>query len=355
MLKPTQNKIASRTLRLAGVLFLCASLTACTAGSAAGGIFSFDIMGFLSSITSRYTTDNYTSTTSASTVESSSTATASSITVVTTLQYLPTQGEEEDTAQSVSEAAWVDYTSADQGYVMVQYLGEHTGQVKLQITGPTSLTYTFDLTAGAGFEVFPLTEGTGDYTLNIYEQDSGTSYYLVDSITFAAAPVDDFVAYLYPNQYVNYTQGSDAQALSIEAATGAVDELDLVAQIYGAVMDAVDYDYDLAELIASGGLSSYIPDLDSVIATEAGICFDYASLMVAMLRMQEVPAKLVIGYAGEAYHAWINVYTEEDGWIDSAIYFDGETWVLMDPTFADTSGSNDYVGDGESYTAKYVY
>ncbi len=328
MLRQSHANSARNALYSAGLILLCACVTACSSA----------------------VENNH-----ASTSNTASDATAVAIPAVTTLQYLPTQGEEEDPNQSQSEAAWVDYTSADQGYVMVQYLGSHTGQIKLQITSPTSLTYTYDLTAGAGFEVFPLTGGAGDYTLNIYEQDSGTSYYLVDSVTFTAAPVDEFVAYLYPNQFVNYTQGSDAQALSIEAATGATDELAVVAQIYGAVMEAVDYDYDLANLIASGGLSSYVPDLDTVIETQAGICFDYASLMVAMLRMQEIPAKLVIGYAGEAYHAWISVYTEADGWVDSVIYFDGEAWVLMDPTFADTSGSNDYVGDGTNYTEKYVY
>ena len=51
-----------------------------------------------------------------------------------------------------------------------------------------------------------------------------------------------------------------------------------------------------------------------------GICFDYAALMTAMLRSQDIPTKLVVGYTGNLYHAWINVYLEGQGWVDNIIY-----------------------------------
>lgn len=54
--------------------------------------------------------------------------------------------------------------------------------------------------------------------------------------------------------------------------------------------------------------------------------------MTAMLRSQDIPTKLVVGYTGNLYHAWINVYLEGQGWVDNIIYFDGTSWKLMDPT-----------------------
>ena len=76
--------------------------------------------------------------------------------------------------------------------------------------------------------------------------------------------------------------------------------------------------------------------------------------MTGMLRSQGIPCKLVIGYAGTVYHAWISVWSEDTGWIDSAIYFNGTTWQRMDPTFASTGGG---VFDPNSitYTTKYIY
>ena len=89
-----------------------------------------------------------------------------------------------------------------------------------------------------------------------------------------------------------------------------------------------------------------------------GICFDYASLMAGLLRSQGIPTKLVVGYSGTAYHAWISVYLDEAGWVDNIIEFDGSSWSLMDPTLAacnDSSSVKEYIGDGSNYTEKFSY
>lgn len=88
----------------------------------------------------------------------------------------------------------------------------------------------------------------------------------------------------------------------------------------------IQYDFDKAASVQSG----YLPDIDETLNTKKGICFDYAALMTAMLRVQRIPTKLVVGYAGELYHAWISVYLDGVGWIDNIIYFDGKDWVRMD-------------------------
>ena len=81
--------------------------------------------------------------------------------------------------------------------------------------------------------------------------------------------------------------------------------------------------------------------------------------MTGMLRSRGIPCKLVVGYAGTAYHAWINVWVEGSGWVDGVIWFDGTSWQRMDPTFASSGNSSQsilaYIGDGANYTAKYFY
>ena len=136
---------------------------------------------------------------------------------------------------------------------------------------------------------------------------------------------------------------------------GKTTELEKVQAIYEYVIHALAYDTSLASTVQTG----YLPDLDAVLEAKKGICFDYAALMTGMLRSQSIPCKLVVGYAGEAYHAWISVYTEKDGWIDNVIYFDGATWKRMDPTFASSGEQSDeimkYIGDGTNYIDKYLY
>ena len=93
-------------------------------------------------------------------------------------------------------------------------------------------------------------------------------------------------------------------------------------------------------------------------STGKGICFDYASLMTAMLRSQGIPTRLEIGYSGEAYHAWISVYLKEAGWVDNIIEFDGTNWTLMDPTLGASNNKKSvekYIGDGSNYVVKYSY
>lgn len=143
--------------------------------------------------------------------------------------------------------------------------------------------------------------------------------------------------------------------MAAELTAGMTDNLEKVKTIYDYVVQNISYDRLLAEKVQSG----YLPDIDQVLAKKKGICFDYAALMSAMLRSQEVPTKLVVGYTGSVYQAWINVYSEEEGWIDAAIYFDGQEWKLMDPTFASSNNSSQaimkYIGNGANYQGKYLY
>ena len=112
---------------------------------------------------------------------------------------------------------------------------------------------------------------------------------------------------------------------------------------------------ELAKTVKSG----YLPVLDAVLEKKSGICFDYAALMTGMLRSQGIPCKLVVGYAGQAYHAWISVWSEETGWVEGIIYFNGSAWQRMDPTFASSGKQSasimSYIGDGTNYSAKYFY
>lgn len=83
----------------------------------------------------------------------------------------------------------------------------------------------------------------------------------------------------------------------------------------------------------------------------------YAALLTAMLRSQDIPCKLEIGYSGEIKHAWIDVYIRGKGWTTKAVSFDGDTWQLMDPTFDANSDDDEtiqeYIGDESNYTVQF--
>jgi hypothetical protein len=256
-----------------------------------------------------------------------------------------------------TENAVIDYSNTKDGYVMVCYTGSTSQPLRAQVKGPTT-TYTYHLTAGK-WDVFPLSDGNGEYQITVYKNVKDNMYESVAAVTTSVTMTDEFAPYMRSNQYVNFEAAPNAVAKAAELVQGKATTLDKVEAVYDYVINTLTYDYDLAANVKTG----YLPDLDQVMAKKTGICFDYASLMTGMLRSQGIPCKLVVGYAGSAYHAWISVWTEENGWVDGAVYFNGTTWERMDPTFVSSSKGDEakeaqikaFVGEGNNYSAKYFY
>ncbi len=251
-----------------------------------------------------------------------------------------------------SSDAVIDYSNTKDGYVMVKYTAKSSKRLKVRVVGPNT-TYTYNLPAGQ-WTVFPLSDGNGNYSVTIYRNVSGDQYATVLSTSMKVSLKDQFAPFLRPNQYVDYSVAPNTVDKGAQLCAGVSDPLQKVAVIYDYVVDHLSYDYNRAANVKSG----YLPVLDSVLAQKKGICFDYAALMTAMLRSQQVPCKLVVGYAGGAYHAWINVWTKENGWVDGAIFFNGQSWKRMDPTYASSSGRSqeimNFIENG-NYSAKYLY
>ena len=253
--------------------------------------------------------------------------------------------------------AQIDYSNIKDGYVMVKC--SSTGKkLVVQVFGPSysvnQTKYTYNLTADE-WTTFPLSDGNGSYKVSVYENTSGNKYAALLTASFSVTLTDEFAPFLRPNQYVDYASAPKTVAKAAELAGSETDALKLVEIVYGYVVKNLSYDKQLAATVKSG----YRPVLDDVLAKKTGICFDYASLMTGMLRSLGVPCKLVVGYAGKSYHAWINVWSEETGWITGAIHFNGSAWERMDPTFASSGNQSSsimkYIGDGSNYSVKYVY
>ena len=250
--------------------------------------------------------------------------------------------------------AVIDYSNTKDGYVMVKYTAATTKKLKVQVKGPTT-TYTYNIAADNAWDTYSLSDGDGNYQVVVYENISGTKYSTALSVSFAVTLEDEFAPFLRPNQYVDYENAPNTVAKAQELTKDKTDTLSKVTAVYDYVVQSLTYDKQLAATVQSG----YLPVLDTVLAKKSGICFDYASLMTGMLRSQGIPCKLVVGYAGTAYHAWISVWSEETGWVEGVIYFNGTAWQRMDPTFASTGKQSQaimqYIGDGKNYTTKYLY
>ena len=256
-----------------------------------------------------------------------------------------------------NDRAVIDASNASQGYIMVKLKSTEDGSFRILVNADDiSVRYTFQLNNSGRYEIIPLTEGSGSYTVTVLKVTSAGKGTSIFKQSLSVNIADSFRPFLSPNQFCMYSASSNCVALASKLC-GGKDEIGKTAAIYDYVINNIRY-VSTAENAANG----YIPNPDSILANKGGICFDYASLMAAMLRSQKIPTRVVVGYAGDTYHAWISVYITGSGWIDGYIYFDGNKWNRMDPTFAASATDEadykkmvDYISNSGNYSVLYYY
>lgn len=249
----------------------------------------------------------------------------------------------------------IDASHASSGYIMINYSGNNE-KVKIQITSPNQVDYTYPVTVLNQFITYPLPGGNGTYKITVLESvDINKNLYATCfSKQIDVSLENEYLPFLYANYYISFDKDSKCVKKAQELAKDCYSSIDVITNVYNFVIKNIKYDKNKANNVQYG----YIPHPDQTLEEKTGICFDYASLTSAMLRSQGIPTKLEVGYVGEVYHAWISCYVDEVGWVDDVIEFDGKDWSILDPTLGANNSSKDvkkYIGDGSKYLVKYTY
>jgi len=205
----------------------------------------------------------------------------------------------------------VDISHTDQGYFMAAVSSKSKHKMKLRVTFKGE-TLTYDLDTSGSFEVFPFQLGSGSYEVSLWENVSGKKYSSAGKITLKVKLEKENIAFLYPNQYVNYTKSSAVVAQADKLCKGK-NEKEIYEAVRKFMTSTFVYDFVKAATIKPGML----PDIDGSYKKKMGVCQDLSAIMVCMLRTQGIPARLIIGYADKNYHAW--TVTEIGG---KEIFFD---------------------------------
>lgn len=246
----------------------------------------------------------------------------------------------------------LDISNQDQGYLTAESDSDDS-RMNIQLTAPSGVVYSYFLEPDEQ-TVLPFSEGSGEYLITCYQQVDGNQYAALYTETLTIKLQNEFLPFLYPNQYVDFSSKSEACKLAASLVKEDMTDIDILKTFYTYVTSHISYDYDKADSVEAG----YLPDVDDTLSTGTGICFDYAALTTAMLRSQDIPCKLQIGYSGDVKHAWIDVYIRGRGWVTKVVSFDGDTWKLMDPTFdANSDGDEaiqEYIGDESNYTVQFT-
>lgn len=246
----------------------------------------------------------------------------------------------------------LDTSNIKQGY-LTAVSDSDDQKMNVQLTSEDGTVYSYFVSPGES-AVIPFSSGSGTYQVCCYQQIDGSQYAALYADTLEVSLENEFLPFLYPNQYVNFTPDSKASKLALSIVSEDTSDVNALQAIYNYVVQNLTYDYDLADSVESG----YIPDVDHTLETKKGICFDYAALTTAMLRSRDIPCKLQIGYAGTVKHAWISVYIRSKGWVDKAVEFNGDSWSRMDPTFDSNSKDEEtiqqYIGDDDNYSVQFT-
>lgn len=235
------------------------------------------------------------------------------------------------------QTAIIDYSNASQGYIGAKLLQDYT-KVKIRVE-KDGKQYHHDLINKDEWTTFPLQMGSGTYDLVILQNIEGNRYARVAQTQINVTLENELLPFLYPNQVVDYNENSQIIDLSFSLTKEDTNDLQRVKTLYEYVLECLDYDDSKASSVSD---TYVLPNLDKAIQEGKGICFDYASLMAALCRVQGIPARVITGETEIEYHAWVEVYLEGKGWINPKYEFKDNTWTMMDPTFDDSRG--DYEG-----------
>ena len=143
---------------------------------------------------------------------------------------------------------------------------------------------------------------------------------------------------LHESQYVVF--GPELRSFAVEVGDPGGD--DLVAWYLHAGA-TIKHQFTYAK-----DATSVQTTIDESIKARAGVCQDYAHILVALCRFYGVPARYVSGYVysgqegsvlgAEASHAWCEAYLGQHGWIG----YDPTNDTLIDDRFARIGVGRDY-------------
>ena len=195
----------------------------------------------------------------------------------------------------------IDSKGIKYGYFFAATSEPTSKKLKLKIKKDNN-ELSYNIKNNGTFEIYPLQFGNGVYEIKLLENVIENKYGVIGKLYLNVQLKDKNACFLIPNQYINYHELPELVKFTKQLCKGKNKEenFNIIKQY---LKTNFTYDKIRAAQIQKGAL----PDIKRTLQTHSGICYDLASLATAMLRIMNIPAKLVIGYVDNKYHAWVEV------------------------------------------------
>lgn len=202
--------------------------------------------------------------------------------------------------------------NTDEGIRVISVL-EKGLRTRVRMTNKTSgYTKVWDID---GDDILPINEN-GTWSVAIYQQVSADST-KYRQILGKDVIIDDVKPYLGISLLTDEAENLLQEEWVEELKNSEVSYTEKAKIVFNTVSKTMVYDKEKAATVQG----SYVPNVDEVWQMKKGICYDYSSIVAAVLRYVGVPTEINFGYAHGLYHAW-NTVILEDG---SRLFLDA-TW-----------------------------
>ena len=222
----------------------------------------------------------------------------------------------------------LDYSNINDGYVMARYTGnDYRGTIIRLNKDDKQIHYSLS-GQGNDWTTFPI-HASGKYFIEIGLETNPDRYHFANKQEVDVELTSHISPYIRPNFKCPYNEESAVIKFTqnfLDAKNIYSDEDVIYELIDWFKKSDLQYDYEKKERFSSE--RKMFPHMapDEVIETGKGLCGDFSALLCAMLRSQNIPAKLIWGRndAEDKRHGWVSVY-HNDEWND----YDPTTLVLQ--------------------------
>lgn len=155
---------------------------------------------------------------------------------------------------------------------------------------------------------------------NIAAQVKYLEYDLSASGSMRDIPADVAKKYTQQTQYWQSTS-PQLQVKAAQAVAGTDKVIDKVRNLYKLAVDTLSYNNEKIQYNIRQGSDKALANPDNA------VCLEYSDLLIALLRSQNIPARMPVGYAyagnlkqskavSDSLHSWVEVYVPGIGWMN---------------------------------------
>lgn len=184
-----------------------------------------------------------------------------------------------------------------------------------------------------------------------YLLNSGQNLSVSGATQVKVYPKSQYLETLNNKQLDKYLSSSEYWQSQDPLLINASKNLSSVEDIYNFVVNHLSYEYD--------GVNANRSRYGALYALQnpnKTVCSEYSDLFIALARNLGIPAREHEGFAFSSDNRLKNIYEENDVLHAWPEYYDRSLskWIMVDPTFGDTSGGIDYLNNFDNSHITFV-